>query len=178
MEYQDLVDSIRDNLAQYRYTELCEAVSIGGVDGVVVATPRRMMVRYLCGVFVLPDSCGTADQAKETFEVIRTGLTKRYARPPYWKELGTYSVWMCGSRLYDDLKTRFAEFKDKTGLHMNVMLGSVFVEREKFRNSAASTWGLYYSCKHFGAISATVNEWCKRMRGEQDVETDASQPRS
>lgn len=167
MKHQDLVDSIRDNLTQYGYTEPCETLSIEGVDGVVLTTPRRWMVRYLCGVFALPDGYDTAEQAKKVFDAIRRNLTKRYVRFPYWKELGTYLVWICRSELFDGMQGRMAEFIDQTGFHMNVMLGTVLIDREKFISSAESTWGLIYSGKHFGAISATVNEWCKRMRSEQ-----------
>ncbi len=62
------------------------------------------------------------------------------------------------------MQGKMAQFKDNTGLHMNVMLGTVLVDREKFVSSGESTWGLFCSGKHFGAISATVNEWCKRMQ--------------
>ena len=177
MKYQDLNDSLRDNLAQYRYTEPCETLSIEGVDGVVLATPRRIMVRYLCGVFALSDGCVTPEQAKKLFDAMRRGLTKKYAQFPYWKELGTYLVWMCRSELFDGMQGRVAEFKDKTGLHMNVMLGTVLVDREQFISSAESTWALFSSGKHFAAISATVNEWCKRMRSEQGAAADADKPR-
>ncbi len=178
MQYQDLIDSIRDNLTQYRYTEPCETVSIEGVDGVALATPRRMMVRYLCGVFALPaDGYDTPDQAKNLFDALRRGLTKKYAQFPYWKELGTYLVWICSSELFDGMQGRMAEFKDKTGLHMNVMLGTVLVDREQVISSAESTWGLFSSGKHFAGISATVNEWCKRMRSEQGAAADADKPR-
>jgi hypothetical protein len=177
MDQQDLINSIRDNLGQYRYTEPLETLSIKGVDGVLLATPRRMMVRYLCGVFALPDSCNTPEQAKKLFDAVRIDLTKHYARFPYWKELGTYLVWICGSELFDGMQGKMTQFKDKTGLHMNVMLGTVLVDREKFMSSAESTWGLFYSGKHFGAISATANEWCKRQRSEQGAAADADKLR-
>ena len=142
-------------------------MSFDGIDGVVLATPRRMMVRYLCGIFALPDGCHTPEQARSFFTTIREGLTELYARFPYWKELGTYLVWICDSELFDRMHGNVAQFTDKTGLHMNVMLGTVLVDRQNLVSSAESTWGLFYSGKHFGAISATVNDWCQRLRSEQ-----------
>jgi hypothetical protein len=177
MEYIDLVESIRDNLAQYQYTEHPEALSIGSTEGVVLAAPRRMMVRYLCGVFDLPEGCDTRDEARVFFETLRRSLTARYARFPYWKALGTYVVFTCGSRLFDAIERTTTKFSDRTGLHMNVMLGTVFLDREEFLSSAESTWGLFYSGRHFGAISATVNEWCKRRRSEQAHAADEASPR-
>ncbi len=177
MKYQDLVDSIRDNLAQYAYTEPCETLSIKGVDGFVIATPRRMMVRYLCAVFALPDAWDTPEEARQLFEAIRGSLREKYARFPYWNELGTYLVWICGSKLFDGMQNKMAQFKDKTGLQMNVMLGTVLVDQQKLMSSAESSWGLFYSGKHFGSISATVNEWCKRMRSEQGAAADADKRR-
>ena len=177
MKHQDLVDSIRDNLVHYRYTEPCESLSIEGVDGVIIATPRRLMVRYLCGVFALPDDCDTPQQAEQLIETIREGLTERYSRFPYWKELGTYSVWICGSKLFDRMQGKMAQFNDNTGLHSNVLLGTVLVDGQKFTNAAECTWGLFYSGKHFAAIRATVNEWCKKKRSEQDAATDADKAR-
>lgn len=172
MRHQDLVHSLRDNLAQYRYTEPSVAVSFDGIDGVLLATPRRMMVRYVCGIFDLPDDCRTPAQARTLFTAVRGGLTERYARFPYWKELGTYLVWTCGSELFDRLHGEVGQFTDRTGLHINVMLGTVLVDRQTSVSSAESTWGLFYSGKHFGAISATVNDWCQRLRGERGALPD------
>jgi len=58
------------------------------------------------------------------------------------------------------------ELKDKTGLHMNVMLGALVVDRKNYAYSAEATWGLFHSGKHFGAIAATVNDWCNELRSE------------
>jgi hypothetical protein len=166
MGYQDLAESIRDNLAQYNYSEPCEAHSVEGVEGFVLATPRRWMTRYLCGVFTLPEGLDHPRQAKQFFEATRKSFTKRYVQFPYWKELGTYLVWICESDIFEAMEGGMTQLKDKTGLHMNVMLGTVLVDRQELVTSAEAAWGLYYSGKHFGAISASVNEWCKRVRAE------------
>lgn len=177
MSHEGLTESLRDNIAQWGYTEPRAPISIEGVEGVVLATPRRKTVRYLCGVFTFPDDVDTPEQAKAIFEAIRKGLTKKYAQFPYWKELGTYLVIICGSGLFDSIKGRLAMFKDGSGLHMNVMLGTIFVDQQEFRSSAECTWGLFYSGKHFGALSATANEWCKQRRRAQLAAADAGEPR-
>jgi hypothetical protein len=125
------------------------------------------MVRYLCGVFLLPDDCKTPTQLKKICGAIRRSLSERYARFPYWKELGTYLVLICGSELFQAMKNQMAEFKDNTGLHVNVMLGIVLVDKDECVCSSESSWGLYYSGKHFDAISASANHWSKTKRSEQ-----------
>ncbi len=166
MKHQDLIRSLQDNLAEYRYTEPPDSFAVDGVNGIVLATPRRWMTRYLCCVAPLPDGHETVRQAVDVFETLRRELTKKYAQFPYFKELGTYLVLMCGSKLFNEMNGKVAQFKDNTGLHMNVMLGTILVDQEAFTYSAESTWGLYYSGKHFGAMNSTVYMWCKKMRSE------------
>jgi hypothetical protein len=165
--YENLIASVRDNLAPYHYSEPPETLPFIE-ENVVIATPRRKLVRYVCVIMIIPDNCRTPEQATKLFEASRRALTKRYARFPWWKELGTYLVWICDTSLFEAMQSKMTYLKDKTGLHMNVMLGMILVDRQNLVSSSESTWGLYYSGKHFGAISATVNEWCKRSRGEQN----------
>jgi len=40
---------MRGSLARHRYQEPPEVLSVDGVDGSVLTTPRRMMVRYVSG---------------------------------------------------------------------------------------------------------------------------------
>jgi len=164
MEHGNLVESLRCNLAEYGYNEPTESLPIDDAASQVLARPREWMVRYVCVVVSTPSGCLSREQAEALFRRTRTSLTRRYTRFPYWKELGTYLVVLCSSPLFDELQANVSAFKDRTGLHMNVMLGTVLVDVELYRCVAASTWGLFYSGRHYGAISATVNEWCRRMR--------------
>ena len=81
----------------------------------------------------------------------------------WWKD-GTFAVLLCPHRLYEHLKSTGANFTDLTGWHANVILGTVFVDRDQFANSAVSTWGLWYAGKHFVAIKRAVQEWCAENR--------------
>jgi len=55
-------------------------------------------------------------------------------------------------------------FIDLTGWHVNVILGTVFVDRDQFASSAVSTWGLWYAGKHPAKIKRVVQEWCRQNR--------------
>ena len=163
-----LADSIADALKQYGYSER-EADSLGCDELLYrIMTPRKRMVRYLCVVTEVPAETHFLAGCKTYFEHIRTLLFNQYAKFPWWKELGTYSVLLCRSELYDQLKGG-VQFKDRTGFHGNVMLGTCFVDIQNYRNSAESTWGLYHSGKHFGAIGEAVRQWCANKKAEATI---------
>lgn len=157
-----LADAIADALAQYGYSER-EAGKLGRDNEHFhrIMTPRKRTVRYLCVVTEIPAEVKDAAGCLNYFEHIRSKMLKQYAKFPWWKELGTYSVLTCRTELFDQLKGS-VDFRDRTGLHANVMLGTCFVDTVNFRNSAESTWGLYYSGKHFGAIGEAVRQWCQQ----------------
>jgi hypothetical protein len=158
---QALIQSLETNLLEYGYTEAPVALDIDGVHAKVLATPRRQLVRYTCCVLDLPHKYVNPTQAQELFRNVRRRLTKEYARFPFYKEVCTYMVWICSEDLYKCARDRELRLYDRTGLHMTVMLGTVVVNRKTSDKVAQSTWGLYFSGKHFGAITATVNDWCK-----------------
>jgi hypothetical protein len=159
--YSDLIAALRKQLAEYKYTEFQEIPipSIGMLHAIM--TPRRWMVRYVCALYEIPTAVTNAAMLTEVFNQIRNQLFAQYARFPWWKELGTFLVLLCSHEQYEQLAVHTDEFKDHSGLHGNVMLGTILIDRERFRSSADATWGLIYSGKHFAAIARTVREWCK-----------------
>jgi hypothetical protein len=173
VKYDDLVQCIRDRLADYQYTEPPAVLRVGGVEGAVLATPRIRTVRYLCAVLDLPKGCETPREAEDFFGVIRRSLSAQYARFPYWKELGTYLVLICGSRLFDAVGGAKTRFKDGTGLHMNVMLGTVFLDPKRLMSWPDPAWGLFHSRRHFEVICGAVNEWCRRKREQTQAAAEA-----
>ncbi len=161
-----LVELLKKRLSEYRYTE-CDEGSINDIQFVaVIKTLRLWMVRYLCVVVEVPENISDIPATKQFFAQVRRSLTAKYAKFPYWKELGTYLVFLCEHELYKKLRGKEKSFKDRTGFHMNVMLGTCFVDKKTFENSAEATWGLFYSGKHYGAIRAAVAQWCKIQEKE------------
>jgi len=161
-----LVDLVRRRLLDYGYVE----VDMGDPDNsllAVIKTQRRWMVRYVCAVAELPEEIRDLNAALRYFHQLRKNLTKRYARFPWYKELGTFAVLICDNSLFATLLGAMSRFKDVTGLHMNVMLGTVLVSRQSLETRSTSTWGLFHSGRHFGAICATVAEWAETSRAAQ-----------
>ena len=165
-QIEDLVDTLGAALSEYRYTER-ETGELDNIPFIArLMTPRRRTTRYICAISRVPRNVRDLPACRRFFEDTRTCLRKQYACFPWWKELGTYSVILCGAQQFQDLSGDFGAFKDRTGLHMNVMLGTCFIDIENFKSSADSTWGLYYSGKHFGAVREAVRQWCQQCDAE------------
>jgi putative heme iron utilization protein len=116
-------------------------------------------VRILCVVVELPDNVATVPDFSKYFNSVRNTLTKKYAKFPYWKELGTFSVFLCKDKQYNLLVTEIKKFKDTSGWHMNVMLGTILINTDKLVFSDCLTWGLFVTGKHFETIKNAVSEW-------------------
>lgn len=158
--YNQLVDLLKENLSKYRYTEYDEGLNNGIQFIAILKTPRRWLVRYICAITEIPDNITNTSLFKNFFAQIRKSLTNKYAKFPWWKELGAFLVFFCKNRLYNELTRIEGGFKDRTGLHMNVILGTCFINKVTFETSTESTWGLWYSGKHYRAICAVVTQWC------------------
>ncbi|AVP96823.1 hypothetical protein C7S18_06230 [Ahniella affigens] len=161
MIHQDLVPSLQQALAPFGYVEPLAAISVEGIEGILLATQRKATVRYLCGVFELPDTFEVS-QARKFIDATRREISKRYAKFPYWKELGTYLVWICDKKQLQHLEKAASEFKDRTGFHVNVMLGAVLAGANGQSVRSERTWGLFESGAHFGAIEKTVRAWSEK----------------
>ncbi len=154
-----LIDALAAGLREVGYIEPPREVSVHGISSAVLATPRRGTVRYLCAVFSLPDSCSTAPEARAALNRMRRALSREYARFPYWKELGTFSVLLASPALYDSVPEDLTGFIDRTGAHANTMLGAVLVDPLNRRCVSRVTWGLFVSGTHFQVIEQTVDQW-------------------
>jgi len=164
-KYTELVEILRGHLLEYGYTEFGQGL-IDNVDFVVIIKPlRQRPVRYLCVIVEVPDSIQGMNDMKNFFGAIRRSLTREYAKSSWFKGLCTFSVLLCSHKLYRLVLKEKQVFKDMTGFHMNVMLGTCFIDKDTFENFGYSTWGLFHSGKHFGAIRTAVREYCERCRG-------------
>lgn len=166
-DLQALVSLLKRRLSDYGYDEVDPGDAPDGSLHAVIKTQRRWMVRYVCAVAEPPHPIRDLEGALAYFHELRKRLTRKYARFPWYKELGTYSVLICDHTLYEALRGAERRFKDATGLHSNVMLGSVFVNRQSLETKGTSTWGLFHSGRHFGAINAAVSEWAESSLAAQ-----------
>lgn len=158
-----LIQSLKEKLKQYNYIEH----TLGLFDNVdyvaIIATPRRFTTRYICSITNLPEDVSGLSQVNFFFEQIRKSLKNKYAKFPYFKELGTYNIIFCPDRIYKIILEHLEKFVDKNGLHMNVMLGTIFINTNTYEHMYKSTWGLYYSGKHFEEMLKEVNTWCENQ---------------
>ncbi len=159
--YSDLIADLRKQLAEYKYSEFQEIQMPGTGTIHAIMTPRRGMVRYVCALHEIPPDVTNVAKLAEVFDRIRNQLFVQYALFPWWKELGTFLVLLCSHEQYEQLAVHTDEFKDHSGLHGNIMLGTILIDLERLQSSADATWGLFYSGKHFAAIVRTVRDWCK-----------------
>ncbi len=93
----------------------------------------------------------------------RKRLIKKYVKYPIFKNLGTYLIFLCSHKFYEEVSNEANQFKDRTGIHINVILGTAFVDEELFQHTTNSTWGLFYSGTHYKTILSNVDNWCKEQ---------------
>lgn len=158
-DFADLLNSLENSLKKYNYVDFDNG-KIGELSFLRIFKTRRMLgVRILCVVSKLPDNISSVSDFLDYFSSLRNTLTKKYAKFPYYKELGTYLIVLCTNETYNTLKTEINRFKDKTGFHMNVMLGTVLIDKDKSEFSECLTWGLFITGKHFKTITDTISDW-------------------
>ena len=155
--YRQIVEAVKNILFKYNYNE-CDCTLINDMSfQSIIKTPRKHGVRYLCTILNVPKEITEIDDLQDYFELIRKNLSHKYAWSPYWKELGTYIILFCEPELYTKLNGKEKLFVDKTGFHCNIILGTFFINNIDFENLTCSTWGLFYSGKHYKAIKETID---------------------
>lgn len=128
----------------------------------IYKTERKLGVRTLCVVLDLPNDISEYKDLSMFFRKTRNSLTKKYAKFPYWKELGTFSIILCDNSNYTRLKNKINKLKDISGFHMNVMLGTFLVNIEKLEYSETKTWGLIFSGVKHRLIKQALTDWINR----------------
>ncbi len=125
----------------------------------VYKTKRKLGVRTLCAVYDLSDDMTIYSDLNNVFRQIRNSLTKKYAKFPYWKELGTFSIILCDKLKYEILNKEIRKLKDSSGFHMNTMLGTFLVDVDEFVFTETKTWGLISTGKQYELIKQTLLNW-------------------
>jgi hypothetical protein len=166
-ERHELTVLLQCSLAEYGYTEVAE----GPVDDVPfvvrIMTPFEKKPQYVCAVVQAPSDVTDIEQVKALLARVRDSVAGQ-APPAGWKDRGTYVVLLCSHALYEALSGREGGLIDRTGLHKNILLGICLLDMEALESSGASTWGLFHSGKHYGAMKASVVHWCTAQRKAED----------
>jgi hypothetical protein len=155
---------VQKRISEYGYKEVHDipiSSNWGDLPAKIVSTPRRWSVRYLCVLVEAPGQVVDLESARSLHRQMRVSISQRFAKFPYWKEIGTYSIVLCGHKLFETVRDHVRDFRDRTGFHTNVMLGTCFIDSETKENTANATWGLFYSGKHYGALRSAVAQWCE-----------------
>lgn len=138
----------------------------------VYKTKRKFGVRTLCAVYDLPKDITTYNDLNNFFRQIRNTLTKKYAKFPYFKELGTFSIILCDNSKYENLNKEIKKLKDNTGLHMNTMLGTFLVDVEEFVFTETKTFGLITTGKQYKRIKQTLLNWISMNKKINNIPTN------
>ncbi len=153
---------ISGNSSVQKFVDSDESIETGIDVQRIYKTERKNGVRTLCVVLDLPNDISDAKDLSIFFRKIRNSLTKKYAKFPYWKELGTFSIILCDNSNYERLKDKVYKLKDTSGLHMNVMLGTFLVNIDKIEYSETKTWGLIFSGDKYKLIKQALTNWTDR----------------
>jgi hypothetical protein len=157
---QSLIYSIEENLEPYNYIDHQQIYIDKEISAVIIATPRLWATRYICIITDIPKNTENISDANIFFSKLRKKLISKYAKFPFFKELGSFNVVLCEEHIFRMLSKSLSSFVHKTGLHINVMLGIILINKNSFEFVFDSTWGLYYSRKHFKSILKGVKSYC------------------
>ena len=159
----ELVDLLAGRLARLGYGVSADT-AVGEIECTAVfATPKQSR-RLVCAVIDLRGSVADIGEAERLVGDIRRGLSKRYPGFLRPKRLGTFTVLLAGSELCARLREHRTRLIDSHGRHVNVLLGTVLVDVERFRTCADTIWGLIDTGDQFKRIQDAVESWCARHR--------------
>jgi hypothetical protein len=156
----ELIDTLKSRLLEYNYNKYSEGLINGVQFSSVIKTRRVSTVRIICAVLEVPKNIVDVEDTEDFFSKIRKSLSYEYARFPYFKEIGTFTILLCEHSLYMELKGKEKLFIDKTGFHANVMLGTCLIDSLTFEHSSESV-RLIQTGKHFQAIKEVISSWCE-----------------
>ena len=160
---RELVDLLGGCLARLGYGASA-GTTVGEIECTAVfATPRQSR-RLVCAVVDLRGRVNDIEEAERLVGDIRRGLSKRYPGFLRPKRLGTFTVLLADGGLCERLGEQKSRLIDSHGRHVNVLLGMVLVDVERFRTHADTIWGLIDTGDQFKRIQDAVESWCARYR--------------
>lgn len=153
-----LWETITISLEQYNYSEI-EELQIDNKKTEIISTPRKYGTRYVCTLIEVPQNTTDIKSTKKLISTIRHELSNKYAKFPYFKEVGAFILLSCSDKLYKQINSNIKALIDKTGLHTTIILGVCVLNKETRKFESQSTWGLFHSGKHFETITNTIKKW-------------------
>jgi hypothetical protein len=160
----DLVTALCNTLVKHGYAADTPARSAPAELAALLVTPRRLMTRLACAVVEAPEENAGLRDLRDLYKRVRHGLGEQYGQWPWFKEIGTFVVLLCGHPVYQTVRGYEGAFRDNTGLHVNIILGSCFVDIDEYAAHSERSWGLWSSRKHFDDMCAAITRWCTQQR--------------
>jgi len=160
----ELATVIGQCLEQCGYREVSEGRGNGVELHTVLSTPRETHPRLMCVVAEIPPSAHSARDGLRFMDSIRRSLAKQHKGFPWPKRMGTYAVLVGEHDLCEAIRGREGSFVDTSGLHVNVLLGTIFVDKKTFRARGDNVFGLIDAGDHFARIQRAVDEWSRAAR--------------
>jgi hypothetical protein len=114
--------------------DLPHGIVLDGFD-LVLATRRHLMTRHVLAATSWDKPAQDWSSLRNLLQDARNSLTRSLAQPPWWKELSSILVVPCTDSFLDQSPTSM-RLHDRTGLHMNVILGVFLVNPSVTRFSA------------------------------------------
>ncbi|MDP6633898.1 MAG: hypothetical protein QGG42_03295 [Phycisphaerae bacterium] len=164
LNISELVTDLRDNLAECDFSNH-ESIVIGQAPPTtIISTNGKRLPKLICAVASIPSDVTDVKQAADFMQALRRGLTSHFRGFPRPKRLGTCTVLLGGRKVCKALEPHKSRLIDQRGLHVNVMLGTVLVDTDKFTTRSDITWGLMDIATPFSTIQSAVDNWCAKYR--------------
>lgn len=158
-QIDDLIDLIYRKLKFHGFVEIDRDVSDEIIA--IIKTPRIWTVRYVCPIIKPPSNVSECDSFRDYLRNIRKVVSKRYAKFPWFKEIGILSVILVENPLFDKISKSNISFVDKTGLHVSTFCSMSILNTSDFRVFSQRTWGIYKSIAYFGTIMDILEEFAE-----------------
>ena len=163
-EYAELVNGINEKLKEFNYYQEPN-VTIANVFYIAYVKEKSpFKVRNLCAVINFSADVKDIKRAKVLLDTIRRSLLNQYGEAFLWKELEIIYVILAEENLFNVLKSDDGKVVDESGFTLNSLLGSFFINRKSNDAFSHSSWGVYFSGKHFKELQKALENWCAQKK--------------
>jgi hypothetical protein len=130
---KQITDAVAQDLSQYEFGERHDDVS-EHVVGIVKKSwnPLRRVFggHGIAAVVAVPATTTDRAKLKTFFECIRREINSRFVGFAAFKSSHSFIVLVCPHDLFTSTSGIASEFKDRSGLHMNIIQGVILVDSE------------------------------------------------
>ena len=158
----ELTTELAERLTSLGY-DPCQAVALGA-DSAAVFSAQRGAKKTVCAIAPLPQDLVSPDDAVAYISQLRKAISEQFRPLPLPRRLATFTVLPVSHEQCQALRAHKGRLIDTSKWHVNVMLGIVLVDVEKFRIHSDTTWGLVNTGDHFEQIKDVADTWSARHR--------------